>query len=601
MLTIQRKHQFGMIGLLSAALFVGCSSETSESTASNATPVANDATPAAVESAADSAADMVATAATDSVANTLRPARGASPSNNTPEKASPLTVDRTLSTTPNSNAAPTTISVTPTLLDLGDIATGDTGGGAVVIKNNGTEPVTIERVKCSCGCTSARLAPNTVLASGEEVEMEVRLKGGTRAALLTKTCRFIVKDQQPVIMTVRGNAVSFVESTPKDLDPNVNSDGKLVFAAADGEPFRITSMNPAVITDFPQDPQTEVVINFPYEEWRSLGAQPKVIFYTDHPKCETVYVGVKRTAEDVERIREQQRERQRKLVSDNDERRNKARDDQANKPNNAVVLETRVRRGEVEGLMNDIASGTINVEAQNATGMSMLSMASKYGQVELILGLLDAGADLESTNRNGHTPLMQAAQSKNVEAVQVLLDAGANVEAVDRLNGTAMSMAATYGSPDIVQELLDAGARADVVQDFTGFTPLIWAAIAGDPGVVPLLVDAGANLEHGDLLEGATPLIHAARTGKIQTVRNLVAAGASLEAQDRNGKTPFLSAVTGAASTVEKLQVLIELGADPYATDNRGLTALDFAQRRTDARAADVTAYVESLMAEKGE
>ncbi|MCA9296300.1 MAG: ankyrin repeat domain-containing protein, partial [Phycisphaerales bacterium] len=402
-------------------------------------------------------------------------------------------------------------------------------------------------------CTSAKLAPNTVLKPGEETPMEVKLKGGTRAAVLTKTCRLIVQDQQPVIMQVRGNAISFVSATPGDLDPNVHTDGRLVFSSADGEPFRITSMNPNIITDFPKEPSATVTINFPYDAWRDGGAQPKVIFYTDHPKCEMVYVGIRRTAADIEKIRQKQREQQRQIGEPVRGVDGNKVDTAAPPPNPAAQLEARIRRGDTEALLSEVASGAIGLEAVNQSGMTLLAMASKFGQTDLMHGLIDAGANIEAPNRNGHTPLMQAAQSKNVEAVRVLLDAGARVDTRDKLNGTAMSMAATYGNPAIVQELIDAGGRVNEVQDLTGFTPLIWASIAGDPEVVPLLIEAGADIEHGDLLEGATPLIHAARTGKIDTVKYLIEAGADVNARDRNGKTPFLSAVNGAASTAAKL------------------------------------------------
>jgi len=592
MLKYRIATQIGLFGLAaSTMLLIACESRTE----SNVTPTKNTstggtsatATPVKQDSASrsDAASTPSSRDKRESVADTAaRRVRGGESA----ERPTGLTLD-TSSTTQDPALLPATLEVDPPNLDLGDIATGDSGVGAVVIRNTGNEAITIETIKCSCGCTSAKLAPNTVLEPGSEREVEVRLKGGTRAAVLTKTCRFMIKDQRPVVMQVRGNAIAFVEAAPRDLDPNVHTDGKLVFTSVDGEPFRITSMNPNIIADFPSEPRSSIEINFPYERWREMNAQPKVIFYTDHPKCEMVYVGVRRTAADIERIRN---------TVERDPATKQTRPDlPASKPD----LEQRVRTGDTQAILNEIASGELEVEAQNQTGMTLLAMASKYGQLELMEGLLVAGADIEAPNRNGHTPLMQAAQTKNAEAVRLLLDNGANVDATDRLNGTAMSMAATYGSPEIVQELLYAGGRVNVVQNLTGFTPLIWASIAGDPNVIPLLIEAGADIEHGDLLEGATPVIHASRTGKIETVRHLLEAGADINARDRNGKTAFLSAVKGAASTPEKLRQLIELGADPYLMDNRGKSALDFAQDRTDVRGEAVRQYVEELFANRPE
>ena len=91
--------------------------------------------------------------------------------------------------------------------------------------------------------------------------------------------------------------------------------------------------------------------------------------------------------------------------------------------------------------------------------------------------------------------------------------------------------------------------------------------------VVRLLVAAGADVDaphYGALLR--TPLFFATDRG---AATHLFNAGADLEARDMDGLTPLMfQALYNAPQIVEEL---LDLGADPHATDRAGLDALDHA------------------------
>ena len=518
--------------------------------------------------------------------------------------SSPVTTLNPSSTTPTSRPpvppavsnqakSPSTIQLSPSVLDLGIIPTGDTGLGTVQITNTGKEAIVIERAKTSCGCTTAKLVPNTPLAPGETVEMDIRLKGGLVATNISKTVDILVTGQVPKRMQVKAKAVAFVTTEPTALDPKIHLDGKLVFTSKDGTPFRITSMQPALITEFPSEPQTEVTINIPYDKWRSERASAKLVFYTDHPKCNNVRITMVRSPADVQAAAKNSRNNPPPLQTRTPNGPSKST--QAAVKGTVIDPETLIRSGQGDQLLQYIAAGTISIENANAKGTSMLSMAARAGNTDLVLGLLDAGAAIETSDSSGMTPLMYASEVKNnVETVRALLDAGADVNSWGSGNWTPMITSVRSGDSAIVQELLDAGARLDVAQPVTGWTPLFWAVIGnGDAKIIDLLVAAGDQLETEDVIEGATPLIRAASTGRRDILMKLVKLGAQLEAKDRNGKTALLSAAAGSGGTPDKIEALIAAGANINATDNRGLNALDFARKRTDINAQAVIDLLE--------
>lgn len=65
------------------------------------------------------------------------------------------------------------ISVNPTHVDFGEIVqSGGTVSAKVVVTNTGREPLVINRISTSCGCTSAKMDQSD-LSAGESREMTI--------------------------------------------------------------------------------------------------------------------------------------------------------------------------------------------------------------------------------------------------------------------------------------------------------------------------------------------------------------------------------------------------------------------------------------------
>lgn len=69
-------------------------------------------------------------------------------------------------------------------------------------KNTGTTPVTVKRVKTSCGCTSAKLAKNT-FAPGESGEIEVKFSFGMRRGPQRKIISAATDDGKEQLLDLR--------------------------------------------------------------------------------------------------------------------------------------------------------------------------------------------------------------------------------------------------------------------------------------------------------------------------------------------------------------------------------------------------------------
>ena len=145
------------------------------------------------------------------------------------------------------------------------------------------------------------------------------------------------------------------------------------------------------------------------------------------------------------------------------------------------------------------------------TKASLLSLCEK-GEWTKLLKRLQAGLSPQEVNAaddHGLTPLHHASLDENVEVVVALLEAGADASAGDDEGTTALHIAATLSNVALARALLDGGAgaaAADVNQrDQHGSTALHFAAnpetaegAATSAEVVSLLLDRGADAEIRD-------------------------------------------------------------------------------------------------------
>ncbi|KAF3066896.1 putative ankyrin repeat protein [Trichoderma lentiforme] len=251
---------------------------------------------------------------------------------------------------------------------------------------------------------------------------------------------------------------------------------------------------------------------------------------------------------------------------------------------------------------------TLSNEITNQDKGRALCSAAKHGWTEVVLALLELGAepDFKDPNQNSRTALSQAAGNGNINTMKELMNGGAFPNTQDQDYRTPLSYASEMGHSSAVQMLLGDQRVDPNAKDRQGFTPLMWAAenrheatmklllvlkgadlnaknnrrtllmqavINGHAEIVKLLLQRGAdpNTE----VYGERPLSLAVKNGHAEIVKLLLQSGADVNAKPDGGWTALFYAASEGNEEVVKL--LLQSGADVNATDDHGRTALFYA------------------------
>lgn len=192
-----------------------------------------------------------------------------------------------------------------------------------------------------------------------------------------------------------------------------------------------------------------------------------------------------------------------------------------------------------------------------------LFRAAHEGDIETILRLAEAGADLDARDRAGRTPAHVAAFASNDAALRALAEAGADMNALENRVYDVLTIAAVADDPEMVSLAMELGNRPDLITSVYYGTALIAAAHLGHADVVRRLIAGGAPLDHVNNL-GWTALMEAVVLGDggldhIATVRALVEAGADTSIPDRDGVTPLQHAE---ARAYDEIAAIIRAATD---------------------------------------
>ncbi|GCE19233.1 sigma-70 family RNA polymerase sigma factor [Dictyobacter kobayashii] len=128
---------------------------------------------------------------------------------------------------------------------------------------------------------------------------------------------------------------------------------------------------------------------------------------------------------------------------------------------------------------------------------SALNEAIANHQTQLVIFLLDAGANINSKGYYGLSPLLEAVRSEQVELVEILLKRGAQIDAATSVGLTALHYAVISNNLSLTGLLLAHGASPDG-NTHSPKSPLHWAALKGYSTITQVLVEHGADLYQRD-------------------------------------------------------------------------------------------------------
>lgn len=238
------------------------------------------------------------------------------------------------------------------------------------------------------------------------------------------------------------------------------------------------------------------------------------------------------------------------------------------------------------------AGADLNAEASNGT-TALHAAAGRTDEAALVM-LLERGADPNVAYNaddgprypmDGETPLHRAAQNGNIDGVSALLEHGGNATAVDGqgrtpLDRAAGTLAGRWGRHGyhanailVIRELLRHGAEGSILADH-GWRELHNAALVGsDYRAMADLIEQGHD-PNGQTSSGWTALHIASLVNESpRAIAGLLDGGADPNARFGNGRTP-LHCAAFANRNPEVVQALVAGGADPSARTTIGWTPL---------------------------
>ncbi|XP_014681685.1 PREDICTED: ankyrin repeat and EF-hand domain-containing protein 1-like isoform X2 [Priapulus caudatus] len=199
--------------------------------------------------------------------------------------------------------------------------------------------------------------------------------------------------------------------------------------------------------------------------------------------------------------------------------------------------------------------------------------AAEYGHVQMLLILLEAGAEMNIKDSDGRTIVFYCLTStrRHVECLNIILSWGADPNVTDEQGRSALIMAAE-GGPDMEEvclAMLQAGASLQVT-DKTGKTPLLAACSSKAGALLLTLLERGANPNNANYM-GITPAHWAAEVGYLEALIYLSAYGANFNIPCSTGDTPLHMAARSGSTKICKFLSL--RGCEAKTKNNDGLVA----------------------------
>jgi ankyrin repeat protein len=144
-----------------------------------------------------------------------------------------------------------------------------------------------------------------------------------------------------------------------------------------------------------------------------------------------------------------------------------------------------------------VSSGEASVNFQFGGGETPVMVCCRQDGTDILIYLIQRGANLDLVNNIGQTALHLAAFYNKHLSMALLLQNGANAGLASNNGRTALMLSAMDNSPKCAALLLQHGVAVDAI-DRGGRTALWYASSHGHLSIVELLVEGGSDIEIAD-------------------------------------------------------------------------------------------------------
>lgn len=198
----------------------------------------------------------------------------------------------------------------------------------------------------------------------------------------------------------------------------------------------------------------------------------------------------------------------------------------------------------------ETASLARNYGMRFGSGETLLHIFARKGYTGFIKFLLNQKIPIDIKNMASSTALHEAVRNGNVDTAILLLDSGADSNVRDASGNTALHLVMPeHSRSKLFSKLLEAGAKPDIKDNY-GETPLhIAARIKMDENIIVQLINAGADVNERNK-KGQSPLLLAIERNQLEQIDTLIKYGADIYAEDTYGETALTRAIDNGITMV---------------------------------------------------